>query len=131
VIRHATPARAPLKGNVRVPGDKSISHRAVLFSAMSDGPCGLTGVLDSEDVRATIDAVRSLGARVDEQGSDARGLMLEVTGWGSAGPTRPLGAIDCGNSGTTARLLLGALAGWDVEATLTGDASLSVRPMGA
>jgi 3-phosphoshikimate 1-carboxyvinyltransferase len=129
VIRHATPARDALKGSVRVPGDKSISHRAVLFSAISDGPCGLAGVLDSEDVRATITAVRSLGAKVDEHGSDARGLLLEVTGWGSAGPTRPLGPIDCGNSGTTARLLMGALAGWDVEATLTGDASLSARPM--
>jgi 3-phosphoshikimate 1-carboxyvinyltransferase len=129
VIRHATPARCPLNGSVRVPGDKSISHRAVLFSAMSDGPCGLAGVLDSEDVRVTIDAVRMLGATVEEQGSDERGLTLEVTGWGSAGPVRPSGAIDCGNSGTTARLLLGTLAGWDMEATLTGDVSLSARPM--
>jgi 3-phosphoshikimate 1-carboxyvinyltransferase len=129
VIHHALPAAGPLTGTVRVPGDKSISHRAVLFSAMSDGPCGLTGVLDSEDVRATIGAVRALGAGVESGGSDALGLRLEVTGWGAAGPVRPDGPIDCGNSGTTARLLLGVLAGWDVEATLTGDASLSRRPM--
>jgi 3-phosphoshikimate 1-carboxyvinyltransferase len=129
MIRHAAPARGPLTGSVRVPGDKSISHRAVLFSAMSDGPCGLTGVLDSQDVRATLDAVCALGARVEEQESDGRGLVLEVTGWGGAGPMRPAGSIDCGNSGTTARLLLGALAGWDVDVTLTGDASLSARPM--
>ncbi len=125
----ATAAGSGLTGTIRVPGDKSISHRAVLFSAMSDGECSLTGVLDSEDVRSTIGAVRALGAEVVESvGRDAQ-LRLRVTGWGSAGPCEPAGPVDCGNSGTTARLLMGVLAGWDVPVTLTGDPSLSRRPM--
>jgi len=125
----ALPARHPLRGTVRVPGDKSISHRAVLFAAMCDGECALSGVLDSADVRATIGAVRALGAVVDETGSVPTGLSLAVRGWGLAGPCEPAGPIDCGNSGTTARLLMGVLAGWDVSVTLIGDDSLSRRPM--
>lgn len=125
----AMPATGPLRGCVRVPGDKSISHRSVLFAALAEGTSELTGVLDSEDVRSTIGAVRALGARVDELGEDARGLRLRVTGWGAEGPRTPAGPIDCGNSGTTARLLLGVVAGFPVTATLTGDASLSRRPM--
>jgi 3-phosphoshikimate 1-carboxyvinyltransferase len=123
------PASAPLTGTVRVPGDKSVSHRAVLFAAMSDGSCRLEGILDSEDVRSTMGAVSMLGAGVRVLGSSASGLTLEVDGWGAAGPVEPVGVIDCGNSGTTARLLLGVLAGWDVAVTLVGDSSLSGRPM--
>jgi 3-phosphoshikimate 1-carboxyvinyltransferase len=129
MIRTVRPSAGPLTGAIRVPGDKSISHRAVLFAAMSDGSCRLEGVLDSEDVRSTMSAVSMLGASVRVLGDDDRGLTLEVEGWGAAGPVEPLAAIDCGNSGTTARLLLGVLAGWDVPVTLTGDASLSGRPM--
>lgn len=129
MMRSVRPAAGPLTGSLRVPGDKSISHRAVLFAAMSDGSCRLEGVLDSEDVRSTIGAVSMLGASVRELGGDERGLTLEVDGWGATGPIEPIAAIDCGNSGTTARLLLGVLAGWDVPVTLTGDASLSGRPM--
>lgn len=126
---HARRASGPLQGSIRVPGDKSISHRAVLFSAMAQGTSSLSGVLDSADVRSTVAAVRALGATVSENGRDARGLSLEVTGWGGEGPTAPAGAIDCGNSGTTARLLMGVLAGWDRHVVLQGDASLSRRPM--
>ena len=122
-------APGPLRGSVRVPGDKSISHRAVLFAALAGGTSRLTGVLDSADVRTTIAAVRALGAQVDERGRDETGLSLEVTGWGSRGPVAPDGPVDCGNSGTTARLLLGLLAGWPREVTLVGDDSLSRRPM--
>jgi 3-phosphoshikimate 1-carboxyvinyltransferase len=129
VIFEAMPAGGPLRGTVHVPGDKSISHRAVLFAAMSDGECALAGVLDSQDVRSTMAAVRALGAVVAEEGADATGLRLRVTGWGRVGPVEPADRIDCGNSGTTARLLMGVLAGWDVRVTLTGDASLSARPM--
>lgn len=129
MIHEAKPAEGPLRGTVRVPGDKSISHRAVLFAAMSDGECAVTGVLDSEDVRSTIGAVRALGAWVRQVGEEPAGLTLQVTGWGSAGPVEPAAPIDCGNSGTTARLLMGVLAGWDVPVTLTGDASLTRRPM--
>jgi 3-phosphoshikimate 1-carboxyvinyltransferase len=121
---------APLQGAIRVPGDKSLSHRSVLFAAMAGGTSRLTGVLDSEDVRSTVAAVRALGANVDETGEAAvGGLDLDVTGWGEAGPRTPEVPIDCGNSGTTARLLLGVLAGWDGVVTLTGDSSLSRRPM--
>ena len=125
---HATKAIAPLRGEVRVPGDKSLSHRAVLFSAMANGESHLTGVLDSADVRSTIAAVSALGARVDVA-EGPHGLAVTVDGWGEAGPSEPLGAVDCGNSGTTARLLLGVLSGWDIHAVLTGDESLSARPM--
>ncbi|MDF1541730.1 MAG: 3-phosphoshikimate 1-carboxyvinyltransferase [Anaerosomatales bacterium] len=124
-----TPDR-PLAGELAVPGDKSLSHRAVLFAAMAEGTSRLVGVLDSEDVRASIGAVRALGASVDLVTANDRGLELVVTGWGGEGPHAPDEAIDCGNSGTTARLLLGVLAGWETGATLVGDASLSKRPMG-
>lgn len=126
----ASKAAGPLSGVLRVPGDKSLSHRAVLFAAMAEGTSHLAGVLDSADVRSTIAAVSALGATVREHADLAHaGLALEITGWGADGPTEPAGPIDCGNSGTTARLLLGVLAGWDIEVTLVGDESLSRRPM--
>ena len=119
----------PFAGTIRVPSDKSISHRAVLFAGLAQGVSHLEAVLPSADVQATIRAIRALGARVDLV-AGPHGLVGEVEGIGLAASksTRPL-VIDCGNSGTTARLLMGALAGLDVEATLVGDASLSVRPM--
>lgn len=124
------PATAPLRGELRVPGDKSISHRAVLFAAMAEGTSRLTGVLDSADVRSTIAAVSALGARVRDIGGAEGGLALDVTGWGAAGPTTPAPPIYCGNSGTTARLLMGVLCSWPGRAfELTGDESLSGRPM--
>lgn len=126
----AMPAAGPLTGSVRVPGDKSISHRAVLFAAMSDGSCRLTGVLDSADVGATMRAVRALGAFVEVVGKTDAGLDLIVRGWGPRGPLSPFDAIDCANSGTTVRMLMGVLAGWDVTVTLDGDESLRRRPMG-
>lgn len=123
------PGCAPLRGEALVPGDKSLSHRAVLFAAMAEGVSRVSGVLDSADVRSTIAAVSALGARVrlcrDGDGS----LAGEIEGWGAAGPRSPEEPVDCGNSGTTARLLMGVLAGWPVDVTLTGDASLSRRPM--
>jgi 3-phosphoshikimate 1-carboxyvinyltransferase len=119
----------PLSGTVHVPGDKSISHRAVLFAAMAEGTSNLHGVLDSRDVRSTIAAVSALGADVVIEGTCGAGLELAVTGWGDAGPRPPVSPIDCGNSGTTCRLLLGMLAGWPAVVTLDGDASLRGRPM--
>jgi 3-phosphoshikimate 1-carboxyvinyltransferase len=123
------PTERPLSGTLRVPGDKSISHRAVLFAAMAQGTSRLTGVLDSEDVRATIAAVSALGATVEVRGQPKTGLTLAVTGWGERGPKAPSHPIDCGNSGTTCRLLLGVLAGWPIMVTLDGDESLRSRPM--
>lgn len=112
-----------------MPGDKSLSHRAVLFSAMARGVSHVSGVLDSADVRSTIEAVRALGARVDLSVSPDGSLAGAIEGWGASGPVAPASPIDCGNSGTTARLLMGMLAGWPIVVTLTGDSSLSLRPM--
>lgn len=123
------PGSAPLRGTVGVPGDKSLSHRAVLFSAMAQGVSRVSGVLDSADVRATVDAVNALGATADLTVQPDGSLAGTVTGWGEGGPVSPSEPIDCGNSGTTARLLMGVLAGWPVQAVLTGDESLSSRPM--
>ena len=125
----AAPLPAPLRGSIRVPGDKSISHRAVLFAAMAEGTSRLSGVLDSQDVRSSIRAVRALGAEASLEKQPDGSLAGTVTGWGGRGPSQPDGPIDCGNSGTTARLLMGVLAPWDVRVELTGDESLVRRPM--
>ena len=123
------PLTSPLDGVAQVPGDKSLSHRAVLFAAMAEGTSHLEGVLDSEDVRSSIEAVCALGATVDVRTSDDGTLAGSVTGWGDQGPVQPDHPIDCGNSGTTARLLMGMLAPWPISVTLTGDESLCRRPM--
>lgn len=123
------PLSNPLQGTTKVPGDKSISHRAVLFSAMAEGTSQVKGVLDSADVRSSIDAVKALGAEVDLEPQADGSLAGTITGWGSAGPKQPVGPIHCGNSGTTARLLMGVLAPWDIEVELDGDESLRKRPM--
>lgn len=123
------PLGASMRGSTHVPGDKSISHRAVLFSAMAEGTSRVSGVLDSADVRSSIGAVRALGAQVSLEKQPDGSLAGGITGWGMAGPSQPEGPIDCGNSGTTVRLLMGILAPWPIRATLTGDASLQKRPM--
>ena len=128
-ITHIEPLTAPLDGAARVPGDKSISHRAVLFSAMAEGTSRLTGVLDSADVRSTIGAVSALGAEVSLERQVDGTLAGGVTGWGKNGPQQPDGPIDCGNSGTTSRLLMGVLAPWNIRVQITGDESLQKRPM--
>jgi 3-phosphoshikimate 1-carboxyvinyltransferase len=124
-----THAQAGLSGEIRLPTDKSISHRAVLLAAMAEGESFLIGVLESADVRATITACETLGATIETVHADERGLQLKVVGWGSVGPAQPEGPVDCANSGTTVRLLAGVLAGWPVDVTLIGDESLSSRPM--
>ena len=123
------PGCDPLVGEVHLPGDKSLSHRAVLFAAMAEGTTTLTGVLDSADVRATIGAVQELGAHAQLEVQPDGSLAGIVRGWGALGPRFYCTSIDCGNSGTTARLLMGVLAGWPIEVTLVGDESLSRRPM--
>lgn len=114
------------KHAIRVPGDKSISHRALMFAALAEGESTLTGLLDSADIRSTAEALRALGCDVPEVRPDA---AVRVRGVGLRGLRSPGAVIDCGNSGTTARLLLGILAGSDVDAELTGDSSLRSRPM--
>ena len=123
------PLARPLSGAVRVPGDKSISHRSVLFSAMAEGTSHVSGVLDSADVRSSIGAVRALGAEVNLEKRPDGSLAGDIRGWGGSGPSQPEGSIDCGNSGTTVRLLMGVLAPWDITVELTGDDSLRRRPM--
>ena len=111
----------PLSGAAGIPGDKSCSHRALIFGAMAEGMTRISGLLESEDVLATVNAVRHLGADVKQEGD-----AWLVRG----GPWRSASTVDCGNSGTTARLLMGAVAGMPgVRALFSGDASLSTRPM--
>jgi 3-phosphoshikimate 1-carboxyvinyltransferase len=126
--RVVEPARAPLRGSLTPPGDKSVSHRALILSAMAHGTSRIRGLLASDDVAATRGAVQTLGARVLDIESP-EGTLVEVNGWGEKGPSSPAGSIDCGNSGTTVRLLAGVVAGWPVEVTFSGDESLSRRPM--
>jgi 3-phosphoshikimate 1-carboxyvinyltransferase len=117
---------APLKGLVRVPGDKSISHRALMFGALAVGRTEITGLLEGEDVLATAAALRAMGAAIERK-ADGRWI---VDGVGVGGLAEPADVIDLGNSGTAARLLLGILATHPFTAVVTGDASLRSRPMG-
>ncbi len=110
---------------LRVPGDKSISHRALLVAALGEGPSELRGVLVSADVEATARALRALGVNVPSLDS----AVMVVPGVGLRGFHTPDAPIDCANSGTTARLIAGLVAGAGLEATLVGDESLSRRPM--
>ena len=119
-------AGGALTGSATVPGDKSISHRALILGALAVGETRITGLLDGADVRATARAVAALGARVAHDGPGA----WRVHGVGVGGLAEPGEVIDCGNSGTSARLLMGAMATSPVTATFTGDASLCARPMG-
>ena len=116
---------AALAGHVAVPGDKSISHRAVLIGAISDGPTAISGFGRSADTEATIAAMRALGAEVVEEDVDT----LTVHGVGLRGLREPAAALDCGNAGTLMRLLPGILAGQTGRFELVGDESLSARPM--
>ncbi len=120
----ARPGR-PLSGRVRVPGDKSISHRALIFGALTVGETRITGLLEGEDVLNTGKAMRMLGAKVERQGEG----IWSVHGVGVAGFAEPAGILDLGNSGTGCRLVLGAVAGSPITATFDGDASLRKRPM--
>lgn len=96
---------------------------------MAEGTSRIAGVLDSDDVRSSIAAVQTLGAQVSLEKQIDGSLAGGITGWGARGPQQPDMAIDCGNSGTTARLLMGVLAPWDIRVEITGDSSLCSRPM--
>ena len=113
----------PLRGRFCAPGDKSISHRALILAAMAQGVTSTSGLLESDDVLATAAAVQALGAGVQR---------LEPGSWritGRGGLAEPPGVLDCGNSGTACRLLTGAVAGYPIRATFDGDGSLRKRPM--
>jgi 3-phosphoshikimate 1-carboxyvinyltransferase len=121
----------PLKGRIRVPGDKSISHRAMMLSALAVGESRISGLLEGEDVLATAAAMRAMGARVLRQAQDDRGKAeWRVHGVGVGGLLQPALPLDMGNSGTSTRLLMGLVASHPISAMFTGDASLSKRPMG-
>ncbi len=120
------PVKKELKGCVRVPGDKSISHRALMFGALALGETTISGLLESDDVLATAEAMRQLGARVikDDDG------IWHVHGVGVGGFLEPENALDFGNAGTGSRLCMGLVAGASIKCSFIGDASLSSRPMG-
>ncbi|MGH7092421.1 MAG: 3-phosphoshikimate 1-carboxyvinyltransferase, partial [Stellaceae bacterium] len=115
----------PLSGTVRIPGDKSCSHRALMLGALAVGRTEIDGLLEGEDVLATAAALRALGAGVERLGE----RRWRVDGVGIGGFVEPDDLLDLGNSGTAARLLLGILATHDLTAFVTGDASLRSRPM--
>jgi 3-phosphoshikimate 1-carboxyvinyltransferase len=115
----------PLEGRIRVPGDKSISHRALILGALTVGETTVSGLLEGEDVLHTADAMRALGTRL-ERGPDG---VWRIRGVGVGGFAQPSGPLDFGNSGTGCRLAIGAVAGNGVTATFVGDGSLSSRPM--
>jgi len=119
------PATQPLQGRVGIPSDKSISHRALIFSALAQGRSRLAGFSYGEDNVSTLAALRSLGVSIDD---DGRGTIV-VGGVGLDGFREPAGDLDCGNSGTTMRLMCGVLAAQPFRSRMTGDASLSGRPM--
>ncbi|MEW8459464.1 MAG: 3-phosphoshikimate 1-carboxyvinyltransferase, partial [Candidatus Thiodiazotropha endolucinida] len=114
-----------LIGNLRVPGDKSISHRSIMLGSLADGVTEVTGFLEGEDSLATLNAFRQMGVAID---GPTQGRVT-IQGVGMHGLQAPDGALDLGNSGTSMRLLTGLLAGQGMAVTLTGDSSLSGRPM--
>ena len=118
----ARPSTA-LSGKVRAPGDKSISHRALILSALAVGEGRIDGLLESDDVLATAAAVAAMGAETERLGPGAWRVV------GQGGLRQPAGTIDCGNSGTAVRLLMGAVAGYPIEVRFDGDESLRGRPM--
>lgn len=134
-MSHADPASmrprrflpaGPLKGRIRVPGDKSISHRSIMLGALAVGETRVTGLLEGEDVLATAAAMRAMGASVERLDSGE----WVINGVGVGALLQPETPLDMGNSGTSTRLLMGLVASHPITATFTGDASLSKRPMG-
>src|SRR5688500_8693859 len=121
--RRFAPA-GPLTGRIRVPGDKSISHRSLMFGALAVGETRVTGLLEGEDVMATAAAMRAMGATIVKQGD-----TWSIHGVGVGALLQPETPLEMGNSGTSTRLLMGLVASHPITAQFTGDASLSKRPM--
>ena len=113
-----------LKGEIQVPGDKSISHRAVMFGSLAKGTTRITGFLQGADCLSTISCFEKMGVSIENTGD-----TVLVHGRGMRGLEKPEGVLDCGNSGTTMRLISGILSAQDFDVTLTGDASIQKRPM--
>lgn len=123
---HRFTSQGPLTGRIRVPGDKSISHRSIMFGALAVGKTRVTGMLEGEDVMATAAAMRAMGASITREDDGT----WSIHGVGVGGLLQPEVPLDMGNSGTSTRLLMGLIASHAISATFTGDASLSKRPMG-
>ena len=130
-VPHAAPSpltthgSKALSGRVRVPGDKSISHRALMFGALATGRTRITGLLEAEDILNTVKVLQALGCPIAKVGD-----TWEILGRGVGGLNAPAGDLDFGNAGTGTRLMMGVIAGHDMTVRMTGDASLSRRPMG-
>ena len=122
----SAPPRAALSGRIAAPGDKSISHRALIFGALAEGTAEVTGLLEGADILHTADVMRALGAQIKRHDDGT----WTVKGCGKAGLKTPGSSLDFGNAGTGARLIMGAVAGHDITADFVGDISLSSRPMG-
>jgi 3-phosphoshikimate 1-carboxyvinyltransferase len=127
IVRQQT---APLSGSVTVPGDKSISHRAVLMGALANGVTTVHNWLPAGDTLATLNAIRALGVEVEVVDSQLQGWQLRIVGRGMQGLAQPEEALDCANAGTCMRLLTGILAGQPFASTVDGSAQLRARPMG-
>ena len=115
-----------LRGMIMAPGDKSISHRSIIFGALAEGITQVTGLLRGDDIMATIGAMRAFGAKITENDDGS----WTVTGCGQSGLKTPASPIDCGNAGTGVRLIMGAASAYNIKAEFTGDESLKSRPMG-
>ena len=122
-------AASRLRGDLRLPGDKSISHRALMLAALAEGESRIAGAGDGADVRSTAAIVAALGASVQRVGTDGRTVDYRIVSPGADGLTKPDRILDCGNSGTSLRLLSGILAGLPMTTILDGDASLRRRPV--
>lgn len=122
---HRFTSLGPLTGRLRVPGDKSISHRSIMFGALAVGETRVSGLLEGEDVMATAEAMRKMGASIEKHGDE-----WHIHGVGVGSLLEPESPLDMGNSGTSTRLLMGLVASHGITAQFTGDASLSKRPMG-
>ncbi|HPU64083.1 MAG TPA: 3-phosphoshikimate 1-carboxyvinyltransferase, partial [Mobilitalea sp.] len=119
--------KGPLKGNISVPGDKSISHRAVMLGALSKGKTEIDNFLMGEDCLSTISCFRKMGIHIEQ---DIQNHKVTVYGEGLDGLKPPKDTLDVGNSGTTIRLLSGILSGQNFTSVITGDSSIQKRPMG-
>ena len=118
-----------MRGHVRPPGDKAISHRYALLAALADGQSEIRGYSTGGDCASTVRCLRTLGVTISETGRNASGLTLTITGRGLGGLSAPTGVLDAGNSGTTMRMLAGILSAHAFSTTMTGDDSLQRRPM--
>lgn len=122
---YITSIAGPLKGSIKVPGDKSISHRSIMLGSIADGVTRVSGFLEGEDSLATLNAFRDMGVKIERNGSN-----VTINGVGKHGLKEPINSLNLGNSGTSIRLMSGLLSAQSFDSELCGDESLSKRPMG-